>query len=89
VTGFLAWLLAFLFARPLSAWLFGSADHSTALAILGLTLLINALAGGQQAILQGTRRIGDIARINVLSVVLGTIVSLALFAAFGMDGILP
>jgi antigen flippase len=87
--GLLGWLLALVFARPLSIWLFGSADQTVPVSLLGAALLINALANGQQALLQGTRRIGDIARMNVASVFISTVVSLALFATLGNGGILP
>ena len=45
-------------------------------------------AGAQTALLNGLRRIGDLARITILSAVLGTAAGLAVIARLGADGIL-
>jgi PST family polysaccharide transporter len=89
VTGLLGWLLTLALAYPLSVWTFGSGERATAIAILGSTLLVSAISGGQTALLQGTRRIGDLARLNVISVIASTIVAVSLYAWLGEHGIVP
>lgn len=89
VTGLLGWALTALFAWPLSVWAFGSGEQAWALAILGATILLGSISGGQSALLQGRRRIGDLARLNVISVTLGSLVSVALYAWLRERGILP
>lgn len=89
ITGLLGWGLTAAFAWPLSVWSFGNADHAWALVILGSTILLGAISGGQAALLQGRRRIGDLARMNVISVILGSIASVALYAWLRERGILP
>lgn len=89
VTGILGWLLCASLSYPLSLWTFGSGEHAWAIAILGVTLLFGSLSGGQSALLQGTRRVGDIARFNVLSSVIGTIVAVGLYGWLGQKGIVP
>jgi PST family polysaccharide transporter len=88
-TGFLGWALTAIFARPLSLWVFGSHDHAWPLAILGATILLADISGGQSALLQGKRRIGDLARLNVLSSVIGSIVSVTIYACLHERGIIP
>ncbi|MGD0744379.1 MAG: O-antigen translocase [Verrucomicrobiota bacterium] len=88
-TGLLGWALTAAFAWPLSIWTFGSTEHAWAVALLGSTLLFGAIAGGQMALIQGVRRIGDIARLNVLSVVFGTIVAVGFYGWLGQRGIVP
>lgn len=88
-TGILGWLLAMLLARPLSVYLFASPKHAAALSILGGTLLLNSLCAGRQALLQGLRRVGDVARVNVLGALLSTIVATGLLAWLGENGIVP
>src|SRR6202020_835480 len=44
---------------------------------------------GRQALLQGLRRIEDVARANILGTVLSTVVAIGLYAWLGKDGILP
>lgn len=89
LTGFLGWILTVAFAYPLSTWTFGSGERAVALAVLGATLLLTSISAGQTALLQGIRRIGDLARINVLSSLVGTIVAVALYAWLGEGGIVP
>ncbi len=89
VTGVFGWLLTIALAYPLSLWTFGSSERAIAIAILGSTLLVAAISGGQTALLQGTRRIGDLARLNVISVIASTIVAVSLYAWLGEQGIVP
>lgn len=89
VTGFLGWILTVALAWPLTLWTFGSGEHVWAIALLGSTLLLGAVAGGQMALVQGVRRIGDLARLEVLSVVAGTIVAVVLYSWLGQRGIVP
>lgn len=89
ITGLLGWVLAALSAWPLSLWAFGSDKQAWILAILGATILLGAISGGQASLLQGRRRIGDLARVNVISVTLSTIISIALYAWLRERGIVP
>src|SRR5271166_4483514 len=48
------------FARePMSRLAFGNADHASDIGLLSVILLFGAIMGGQGALLQGMRRIGD------------------------------
>lgn len=88
-TGTLGWLLCAALSYPLSVYAFGSGEHTLAVAILGATILIGAVSGGQSALIQGTRRIGDLARMNVLGAVSGTLVAVGLYGWLGQKGIVP
>jgi antigen flippase len=88
-TGLLGWGLAAALAMPLSRWAFGDTDHAVAIAVLGVTLLLGAISGGQTALLQGVRRIGDLARIQVVAMLLNTLVTIALYAWLRERGIVP
>jgi antigen flippase len=89
VTGILGWLLCAALAYPLSVYTFGSGERAWAVALLGATILIGSISGGQSALIQGTRRIGDLARMGVLGAVAGTIVAVGLYAWLGQKGIVP
>jgi PST family polysaccharide transporter len=89
VTGILGWLLCAAFSYPLSLWTFGSGEHAWAVAILGATILIASVSGGQSALIQGTRRIGDLARMGVLGAITGTIAAIGLYGWLGQKGIVP
>ena len=89
VTGLVGWLVSAALAPWLSQWIFGESGHALAIAVLGATLLLGALSGGQMAVIQGVRRIGDIARVNVLGVMINTVAAIGLYAWLGEEGILP
>jgi PST family polysaccharide transporter len=89
ITGSIGWILTAALSYPLSQWTFGSHEHAWALAILGSSLLLTTVSGGQMALLQGLRRIGDMARIQILSMVLSTLVAIALYAWLKEKGIVP
>jgi len=89
ITGLLGWILTVALSRLLSLWSFGSDQRTWAIALLGVTLLLSSISGGQTALLQGTRRIGELARINVISVLLSTAVAVGLYAWLGESGIVP
>jgi antigen flippase len=88
-TGLLGWALSVAAAVPLSRWTFGDTAHAGSIAVLGVTLLLGAISGGQAALLQGVRRIGDLARIQVVAMLLNTAVAIALYAWLREDGIVP
>jgi PST family polysaccharide transporter len=89
LTGIMGWILTVALAWPLSQWTFGSAERKWAVAILGFTVLIGSVTGGQKALLQGMRRIGDLARIQVFSAVLNTLIAVGLYAWLREQGIVP
>jgi antigen flippase len=89
VTGLFGWLLTIALSYPLSLWTFGSGERTVAISILGLTLLLGSVANGQSALLQGTRRIGDLARLSVCGVLAGTVVAVGLYACLREEGIVP
>jgi enterobacterial common antigen flippase len=88
-TGFFGWMLAVVFREPISRAISSSSEHAGAIAVLGATLLFSAVSGGQLALLQGLRRIGDLARANVTGAALGSVVTVAIYLTLGSAGIVP
>lgn len=88
-TGIVGCLLLAALSPLLSQMSFGSQDYAGAISLLGLTIFFGNITGGQSAILQGTRRIGDLARISIWGALLSTIVSIAFYALLGTNGIVP
>lgn len=78
VLGVLGGALLALFAGPVAAFTFGNDEHAWSVAVLGLVVLFRLVADGQGALLQGMRRIGDMARINVLGALFGSALAIAL-----------
>ena len=88
-TGIFGWGLTVGLAWPLSQWVFGSGGHVWALAALGIVVLLELLSSGQKALLQGARRVGDLARLQIAFALLSTIAAVALYWWLGEEGIVP
>lgn len=89
LTGGLGLLVMVAFCVPLSRMTFGTNDHAWPIAALGITLLTGAIACGQGCIINGTRRIGDLAKISVIGAFNGTLISIPCFYLWGQAGIVP
>jgi PST family polysaccharide transporter len=68
---------------------FGNSDYTIDIAVLGIVILMSSVAGGEMALLQGLRKIGDMAKANIVGSVISTFVSIALYFFLGMRGIVP
>jgi PST family polysaccharide transporter len=89
VFGFLGMLLMIIFCVPLSQLTFGSTEYAWSIALLSVTLFLGAISGGQVALIQGMRRIADLARLSVLGGLLGTVISIPMIFLWGKAGIVP
>ena len=74
---------------PLSQLTFGSLEHQWDIALVGTTILLTNIKGGQMALIQGMRRIADIAKLNVIGVAVGSVISVGLYYWLGVGGVVP
>lgn len=89
LTGLLGAMAIVAMSPWLSQWTFGSDEHVLDIAFLGLVILFSNLSGGQMALIQGMRRIGDLARLSMVGAVAGTVISIGAYVWLGLDGIVP
>ena len=89
VTGILGALAMWALSGLLSEWTFGNDEHAGAIAILGLCILFGNLQGGQMALIQGMRRIGDLAKARIVTAVFAVALTVSMYLWLGMDGIVP
>ena len=92
--GLLGALVLAALCLPISRISFGDNQHAGAIAWLSLVVLLGSVSGGQLALLQGVRRIGDLARASIWGGVWGTVTTILIvwFYAQGGDarrGIVP
>lgn len=87
--GVLGAAAVFVLAGQLSMQTFGSGAHAPAIALLAPAVFFACAARGQGALVQGMRRIGDLARMGVLGAVLGTALAVLLVYLLGGEGIAP
>lgn len=76
-------------AFPISNLTFGNYQHVGAIFLLALAVFFRLVSSGESALLQGLRGISSLARINVLSGLFATIVTVPLIYIFGEHAIAP
>jgi enterobacterial common antigen flippase len=67
VLGMFGAALLVVFAKPVSRLTFGTTERAAAVALLSLAVLLRLVSAGQGALIQGMRRIADLAKMNVFS----------------------
>ncbi|MCB0749378.1 MAG: oligosaccharide flippase family protein, partial [Ignavibacteriae bacterium] len=88
-TGIIGMLALIVLAKQLSFYSFGNFNYVNHIRILSITLLFGAISGGQSALLQGLRRIKDMAKSSITGVITGFIISITLYLIWGIDAIVP
>ena len=86
VCGALGALLLVAFCKPVSQFSFGDVQHAGPLALLALAVFFADVSAGQAAVVQGMRRLGDLARMSVRGALYGTILSIAIVLYFYQQG---
>lgn len=88
-TGIFGALLTLVFSSFLSQIAFGNKDYTVAFIWLSTTLLLKQLASGEFVILQGLRKLKELAKANVIGSALGLLVSIPLYYYWSLEGIVP
>ena len=88
-TGAFGALLLIVLRYPVSRLTFGDESHADAVALLALAVFFGDVSAGQAALVQGMRRIADLARMNVLGAFYGTVLSIPLVYWLREHGVVP
>ncbi|PIA77543.1 O-antigen translocase [Gaetbulibacter sp. 4G1] len=89
ITGVLGAIVTIIFSPWLSEFAFDNRDYSIAFIWLSITLLFNQLTSGQNVLLQGMRKLKDLAKANMIGSSLGLLVTTPLYYFYDIDGIVP
>lgn len=89
ITGLLGLIIVACCSPLLSKASFGNYDYTIPFIILSITLLLDQLSAGQKVVLQGMRRLKDLAKCTAFGVTFGLISSVPLYYWLGIDGIVP
>jgi PST family polysaccharide transporter len=89
VFGFLGGIVLIVVSRGVAQLTFGDEEHALGVALLSFAVFLRLVSASQGVVLQGMRRIGDVARLAVLGGFLGTLVSIAAVFALREEGIVP
>ncbi len=88
-SGLLGAILLVAAAGPIGRFTFQNTFHTGAVALLALVALFGDISAAQAALVQGMRRIGDLARMNVLGALYGTIFSVGIVYFWREKGLAP
>ena len=89
VLGIAGTLLLACLAFPVAHLTFGDHQHAASVAFLSLAIFFRLASAGQTAMIQGMREISVLARINLLTAVFATVVTIPLVYFFGFEGVAP
>ena len=87
--GVIGALLLLVFSRQVSALTFGNDQHAGAVSLLSIAVFFRLVSAGQGALINGMRRIADLAKMNVLGALFGTVISIVMVYFLREDGIVP
>ena len=89
----IAAVLGFLFCVTISPFVdkfsFTWGNHTLHFAMMGVAVALVAVSGGEVAILKATRRLGALAKAQVISALIGTLLSVPLYYFFLDSGVVP
>jgi enterobacterial common antigen flippase len=87
VLGLVGALFLVVFSRQVSQLTFGNTEHALAVSLLSVAVFFTLVSGGQGALIQGMRRIDDLARMNVLGAFFGLCTAVPLVYIFRQKGV--
>jgi PST family polysaccharide transporter len=87
--GLLGGILVLVFSREISRVTFNSDRYSLEVSLLGAAVLFQIVSNGQAALIQGTRSLPDLAKMNVLGAFTGALLSVVLVFFLREQGIAP
>lgn len=80
-------LLLLALAGPIAELTFGDRTHVAAVALLSLAVMLRLVADAHAALVQGLRRIADVAKIGVIAALCGTAISVPLVYWLRVEGV--
>jgi len=78
-----------LFSRQISNLTFGNESHRSAICWLSIAVFLTLVSSSQGALIQGMRRIADLARVQIFGALFGAISAITLVYFFRERGVVP
>ncbi|MCX2582896.1 oligosaccharide flippase family protein [Pedobacter sp. MR22-3] len=88
-TGLLGMVIIVAFSSIFSLHSFGSTNQTQSIIFLSIIVLTSSISASQVALLQGLRKISQMAQANLFGTLFGTAISMPLYYVYGINGIVP
>ena len=82
-------MIFFVLRASISKLTFGSDLYAGSLGLLSIVIFLGVISGMQSAFLRGMRRVGDIARVSVLGIAIGSLLGLPVIYFYKQTGVAP
>ena len=86
--GLLGAILLASLSQPIARFTFGDANRWKEVALLGFVVFFGSMSAAQIALLQGVRRIRDMAKANVIGALLATTIGIPIVCVFRTQGVI-
>nr|WP_321459160.1 O-antigen translocase [uncultured Vibrio sp.] len=87
ILGLLAIIIIVIFKEELSERFFQSPDYQIAISVIAVGVFFSLISGSQTALLQGLRKITELAKVKVIGALVATVIGLLVVWQFGESGI--
>ena len=87
--GVLGTVLLVVFSHQASTLTFGNDRHAGAISLLSVVVFFHLVSDGQSALIQGVRKILDLAKVGVLGALFGTLLSISVVYFLRERGVVP
>lgn len=84
----LGMFLCMVCASPLSLFTFGNYEHTWGYVLLSPAVAFSTITCGELAVLKGLRKLKSLAKVSVINVILGLLVSVPIYYVWGISGVL-
>ena len=87
--GFIGFMLLLILCKPVAQLTFANGVHVAAVALLSIAVFFEAISASQAALIQGMRRIPDLAMLSILGAFFGTVLGIPIVYLFREKGLVP
>lgn len=89
ITGVIGAILAVIFSKWLSVLTFGNDDYTFSFVFIAITLLFKQLTSSENVVLQGLRKLKDLAKASFYGNLVGLLFSIPIYYFYKIDSIVP
>ena len=89
IFGIIGLIITIAISPLLSNLTFGDFNHTYAFIAIAVIILLSSIQNGELAILQGTKRLSQLAKASIWGVVAGVVISAPMFYFWGINSVIP